>query len=206
MAQILNQPKGSCYWLELKKDSTSTLNLISFLFPFDPLLVWHEAGVILFVSAGGSEFKTTMTEQASTQGENTTVQMCLWPVHVVACVFMSGLDSMYGCISLGVCTEFCAHSNIFVCSSIMCVVLAKLLALHACSAWHSIISCQVNFILARLQPFFNPKRENEIHWAHCHHEHHFAYACHKCLTMRNFLHVSLILKVWIMLFTERERE
>ena len=73
-----SEPKISqrlCYWFCTLKRVDFHTKFNQFLFLLDPLLVWHETGVILLISAGGSKFQTTMSEQASAPGENSKVHV-----------------------------------------------------------------------------------------------------------------------------------
>lgn len=109
-----------CYWVHALKRVCFHTKFNRFLFPFDPLLVWHEAGVILLISAGGSRFHTTMTEHALAPGENTTVPECIFVTSACAYPSACGCICFYEWVCervhafLCVRNAFSSHSNIFV--------------------------------------------------------------------------------------------
>lgn len=117
----------SCYWFCALKRVYFHTKFNQFLFPFDPLLVWHEAGVILLISAGGSKFQTTMTEQASTPGENSTVHVCISVTCACAtasacgCICFSEQQCERACMHFCVCAMHLLLTAIYLCVQAACV-------------------------------------------------------------------------------------
>lgn len=97
--------------------------------------MWHEAGVILWISAGGSKFQTALTEQASTPGEDTTVHACISVTCV--CADASARGCIYVCVCVCehacFCTACSAHSNIFQAAFVHLSVSSSLNYRFACS-------------------------------------------------------------------------
>lgn len=130
----------SCYWFCALKRVYFHTKFNQFLFPFDPLLVWHEAGVILLISAGGSKFQTTMTEQASTPGENSTVHVCISVTCACYCfcmwLHMFFWAAVWTCVHafLCVCAMHLLLTAIYLCVQAacvpvcLCVIITKLMA------------------------------------------------------------------------------